>query len=290
MAAGRTSIEIAETTGADWGPGMDWIAQQRCDATEGSQVFSALCHAQSNDECVVDLSKSGWVGPGMMASLAAFVDSRRAAGIPIKFVPPGDRDVRYYLSRMGMGKVLDAAEVNHGLPSVNANMALTQRALVEVAAFSSEDDVAALVSIVSYQSVAPGLQRAVSRALLEAGCNVSEHARVPRGFMAGQVINNQLRLSVADAGVGVLSTLEGSGATSEKQALLMAVNGTSEFADADRGRGLKSIHESISTHGGRGALISGQSVVTMSPNRLFAWTGNSSSYAGTILDVVLPIS
>jgi signal transduction histidine kinase len=226
----------------------------------------------------------------MMASLAAFVDSRSAAGIPVKFIPPEDRDVRYYLSRMGMGKVLDASGVSHELPSVNANLALSQRALVEVEAFSSEDDVAALVSIVNYQSVAAELQRAVSRALLEAGCNVPEHARVHRGFMAAQVINNQLRLSVADAGVGILSTLQDSGATNEKQALLLAVTGTSEFDGEDRGRGLKSIHESIGAHGGRGALISGQSIVSMSPNRLFAWTGNSGSYAGTILDVVLPIS
>ncbi|WP_207595824.1 hypothetical protein [Arthrobacter sp. D5-1] len=110
--------------------------------------------------------------------------------------------------------------------------------------------------------------------------------------MAAQVLNNgsQLRLAVADAGVGIYTTLQASGATSEKQSLLMAVMGTSEFADEDRGRGLTSIHNSIKQHGGRGMLISGQSLVHMSPTRLHAWTGNSGSYAGTILDVVLPIT
>ncbi|MCT9625967.1 hypothetical protein HWD94_12650 [Pseudarthrobacter equi] len=228
----------------------------------------------------------------MMASLAAFVDAKASAGMPIRFVPPASRDVRYYLSRMGMDKVFDSAGVAHQLPSVNANLALSERALVEVRAFSSEDDVAGLVSIVNYQSVAAPLQRSVSQALLEAGCNVPEHARVSRGFMAAQVLNSgsKLRLAVADAGVGVYSTLVKAGATTEKHALMMAVTGTSEFVDEDRGRGLTSIHESIKLHGGRGALISGHSLVHLSPHGLHPWTGNAGFYAGTILDVVLPIA
>jgi hypothetical protein len=227
----------------------------------------------------------------MMASLAAFVDAKTRAGVPVKFVPPSNRDVRYYLSRMGMASFLETAGIAHGLPVVNSNMALTERALVEVRAFSSDAEVESLIAIVNYQSVADDLQRSVSRALLEAGCNVPEHARVNCGFMAAQVLNSgrMLRLAVADAGVGVFTTLKGAGAETEKEALMMAATGTSETGLEEKGRGLTSIHESIKRHGGRGALISGQSLVRMNPNNLQAWTGNAGSYQGTILDVVLPI-
>lgn len=228
----------------------------------------------------------------MMASLAAFVDAKTSAGLHVTFTPPANRDVRYYLARMGMSAFLDSVGVEHALPAVNANMALTERALVEVQSFSSEEDVAALVSIVSYQSIAKDLQRSVSQALLEAGCNVPEHARVACGYMAAQVLNGGtiLRLAVADAGVGIFSTLRGAGAQTEKEALMMAVTGTSETGLEERGRGLTSIHESIKRHGGRGSLISGQSLIHMNPKNLHPWTGNSGAYVGTILDVLLPIA
>lgn len=264
----------------------DWIARSGVDALHSKQIFMSLRPAKSTDQCLIDLSHSGWVGPGMMSSLAAFVDYQHRAGKELKFTPPLNRDVANYLSRMGLPEILESYEVDHGLPNVRANMSLSNKTLVEVTRFSSEDEVADLVGLINYRKVNEELQRVVSRALAEAGCNVPEHAKVKHGFAAAQVTDRgrTLRFAVADCGVGIFHTLRSKNVTTEPEALRLAIEGTSETGIRHRGRGLSGIKSALAEHGGGGALISGNSMITMEGKRIKSHEGLRANFPGTILD------
>lgn len=271
---------------------LDWVASPGSDAMYASQIFSALRPAKDPETCLVDLSLSTWVGPGMMASLACFLDANHKLGRTIDFRRPENNDVGIYLSRMGMSNWLDAFGAEDALPAVRSDLSLNERALVEVSRFSTDEDVAGLVKMIHYQNVAPELRRVVSRGLVEAGCNVAEHARVSHGFIAAQVTDKgrSLSFAVADYGVGVFETLKPVGASSERHALRMAFEGCSSTGDPDRGVGLPDIRKGLGDFNGTGALISGSTLATVRGKGLHFWSAPKRSYPGTILDGKLPLA
>lgn len=74
------------------------------------------------------------------------------------------------------------------------------------------------------------------------------------------------RMDVADAGVGVLATLRPRGATTDAEAVDMALVGTSELGP-ERGRGLPSLVEALAGTGGTGSLWSGSARVRLDGHR-----------------------
>lgn len=265
---------------------LDWIAASDLRSGDATQIIPQLQPSIDRDSCFADLTAAQWVGPATMVALAAFLDrqSRHDRGAFVR--APHNPNLANYLSRMGFGDLLDEMHVPHDLPPVNSDSALSAKSLVEVSRFSTSAEVNHLVELIDYQSVPSELAHVLAEALLEAGTNVPEHASVEHGFMSAQVLEGGrvLRLAVADGGVGMLHTLSSRGAQTERQALNLAIEGTSETGIVGRGKGIPSIHRSLKEHRGTGILLSGGSILTMNPHCDRAWTFGYGMFPGTVLD------
>lgn len=272
----------------DRGNVHDWVASSDLRRGHTVEIPSFLHQSDSPSQCLIDLSLLPWVGPATLAGLAAFVDRQARIGREIRFLRPNDAAVCNYLSRMGLPRVLDLLNVDHLLPSVNNDESLNEVVLVELNQFTSSEEVAQLVEIVHNNDLPDNLKSVVCRALLETGNNVPDHARVQYGYMAAQVTKGALNIAVADSGVGLLETLTGQGARSERQALTMAVSGSSESTASSAGRGLSSTREALKTHHGTGMLLSGSASLTISGLHDTTWS-HRSSFEGTVFSAQLPL-
>jgi len=238
----------------------------------------------------VDLSHLQWVGPSMMVAFMAFIDAQARAGRKIEMIGPLAQSPANYLSRMGFRDLLGDLGIAHGLPQVRSDASLESTALVSVSRFAGQDEAAAMVEMIDYHALPAPLGDVLCRALLETANNVPEHAQVECGYMAAQVVDKgrTLRVSVADAGVGLLATLAKTGAGSDIEAVRMAVAGTSETGDPARGRGLSSVRSALKENNGVGFLLSGQSILTMKPDQDSPWSYNI-GYPGTVFDARIEV-
>ncbi|MCC3265896.1 hypothetical protein [Arthrobacter gengyunqii] len=186
--------------------------------------------------------------------------------------------------------MLSALDVDHALTPVNADPSLNEIALVELSQFSSSGDIDSLVSIVFNNEIPAELKSVICRALIETGNNVPEHARVEHGYMAAQVNPSvgTLRIAVADSGVGLLTTLAPRGATSDREALQMAISGTSEKDSLGAGRGLSGTSQALKAHRGVGMLLSGTTSMTMTQARDAPWQ-HREGFQGTVFGAQLAL-
>lgn len=209
---------------------------------------------------VLDLRPARWTEPIGLAGIAALAHAAALTGARASFRGPLEGELGTYLARMRLGEVLADLGVPHDLPWVEPRDRSAD--LLELTAFRDEREVEALAGLVHDQVAPrhPTAARALHQAIVEVGGNVPEHARTPLGFLAAQTrpSTGRMLFAVADAGVGLRTTLAGRGATSDADAVRMALTGVSERADPGAGRGLVSVLAHTSALGGHLYLASGQ--------------------------------
>lgn len=226
------------------------------------------CRAAPDGTHVVDLSGCRWVDPAQLAGAAAVARSHADAGLPLRVVGPAREAQRRYAARMHLGHVLAELGVEHDLTEVAE---LDRREdLLELRAVRTEEDALALARLV-HSRVAhdPAAAEALFAAVAEMAMNVADHAGEV-GYVAAQTLptSGYVRFAVADAGVGLLATLAGRGARTHRQALHLALDGTSRFADPSRGSGLRCTVREVSRFRGVLFLASGTAAVrSTSPER-----------------------
>jgi anti-sigma regulatory factor (Ser/Thr protein kinase) len=270
---------------------QDWIAQACLNHGDATQVPAHLVPSRDPAFCTADLALATWVGPANLVSLASFLDQQKnVVGRDVRVIAPRDADLARYISRMGFLRLLDELGIEHDFPSVRADSALNATALVEVSRFSSVPDVEQLIEILSYRDLPDELREVMCDVVSEMALNVPQHAQVNHGFVAAQVVDNgrTLKMSVADGGVGMLATLRSSGASSEREALLLALQGVSESHRESGGRGIRSVANAIEEHGGRAHLLSGAAMVTIRASGRFPWIYRT-GFQGTVFDASLPL-
>lgn len=268
----------------------DWIAGERCHAGAAGGVFQFLRSSPHGAHCTVDMSACDWIGPAPLAAMAAFIHRESLAERTISFAAPEAEGPGNYLSRMGVPELLADWGISHALPPVRKDTSLSDTVLVELSPFTCVEDLDRLALILRNQDVAEDLRRCLTETFFETAENVSLHARTGMGFMAAQVTHQGkwLSLAVADAGRGVLETLRSRGADSDREALRLALNGTSELDDPGHGQGLRRVCELMATHHGWGTLLSGNALMTARGGSLHPWVGRA-SYSGTIFEATLPV-
>lgn len=269
---------------------LDWVTDASLREGGAAEIPSHLAPAASDATCSADLSRARWVGPATLVGLAAFLDRETRNGRSAVVVKPEDLGLARYLSRMGVGRLLDEMEIDHDFPDVRADASLNGTSLVELRRFRDEGEVAQMIEILTHRDLPNELRDVMCTLLSEMGNNVPQHAQVQHGFIAAQVVNygTILRLAVADTGVGMLATLRPK-ATTDRDALRLALSGTSEYPDPGRGRGIPAMRSAVGEYGGQAVLLSGQSMVRVTPRGDAYWTYPDSSYPGTVFDAELPL-
>ena len=216
-----------------------------------------------DESFVLDLGGLSWLDPLHLVGTAAIAELAAAQGSRLQLSglrgsPAG------YASRMHLGAIVERFGGSHDLPV--AGRELDRRdSLLEVTELATAGDVRQLSALV-YDRVAAldvDIADALHTALAEIGANVCDHSGTV-GFMAAQTLPSQgvLRFAVADAGVGMLTTLVGQGAEDDRTAINMALSGTSRKDGPGRGTGLPTAVCVVSRLGGEVLLASGSALAT----------------------------
>lgn len=233
--------------------------------------------------------------PRHLVGVAAVAHRRRADGQEVFVHRPPDNEKANYASRMHLPQILDSVDARHDLPTVRERRLGGH--LLEVTLMRTASDARSLAELV-HGKVAPTdirIADALWESLTELGANVQDHATahemaaVP-GFCAAQMMprSGEVVFAVADAGVGLLRTLAGRNASSDREALVLALSGTSRLDEPDRGRGLPNALDLISELGGELYLATGTASATAtSRGRIHGVLGTP--FRGTLIQGRVPV-
>lgn len=256
----------------------------------GSPGFLRHLHDRAHPwERTLDLRRMRFCEPLGLVALAAFAEGALLAGERVVVRGPTEPSIARYLSRMRLGAVLAGLGVEHDLPVVDEHD--TGERLFELATFDGARGAGALAELVHRAVEADDLEAAgaLYDGVCEAGQNVAHHSGRARGFLAAQRTHQGSRLlfAVADSGRGMLATLRGRGATSDADALKLALTpGLSGTPDQSRGVGLAEVLARVtSLH-----LLSGTASVTAAGRRRWYSTAER-PFPGTVVqgEVRLPV-
>lgn len=202
----------------------------------------------TSNTTTIDLTRTTFVKPGGVTTLAAMIDAFCRSGRTLHVRAPADSGAYNYLARIHFSHFLEELGCTHTFPTVREND--LGHDLVPLTRVASGQDAntlgaAALNFAGAYDE---GAAQALCRAIGEAGENVSFHSGSPAGFVAAQRFpaNGHFEFAVADAGYGLLHTLQAHGATNHASAIELALTeGVSATGAANRGYGLSSIESSV---------------------------------------------
>lgn len=235
----------------------------------------------------VDLSRTRFVDPFGLASVAAVLEDAVIRDRDIQFVEPFNDDCRHYLHRMGLGDVLDDLGLDHDLEPVRRHN--TGDRLLRLQRFAVGEDAAnELAEQVFRIFDAAGDTRAATLydAVQEIAQNVVDHSRSRGGYIALQQFpkSNEVTFAVADAGIGLRRALcTAHTVRDDSHAIALAVlrNITSSGKE---GRGI-GLHNFVrhTRRSGRVQLWSGRSSGSFTQGRTVPrLTEHNSSFRGTV--------
>jgi len=213
---------------------------------------------------VLDLSTRSWVDPAHLVAAASVAHAHAVADVPLRVLSPRGADQHRYAGRMHLGRVLDALGVEHDVPTSVRELDRRED-LLEVRPVRSEDDARALAELVAAK-VRPESCLAsdvLYSCVVEMALNVADHAGAV-GYVAAQTLPQvgAIKFAVADAGAGLRATLSVRGATTDGEAVQMALSGRSRLDDPGRGTGLPTTLRELTALEGSMFLLSGTAAVT----------------------------
>ncbi len=224
-----------------------------------------VCRPDATGVHVVDLSRCRWIDPAQLVGTAAIARRHAAAGLALRVLGPVREAQRRYATRLHLGQVLTALDVEHDL--VDVDELDRRRDLLEVRHVATEDDARALGELVHARAARDdrGAAQALFAGVVEMALNVADHSGTV-GYVAAQTLPSSgwVRFAVADGGVGLLDTLTGRGARTHRQALHLALDGTSRFTDPSRGAGLSGTVREVGRRRGFLYVASGTAAVRAS--------------------------
>jgi len=245
----------------------------------------------------LDLACVAFVDAYALTGLACFVASAARDGLPVRVVLPEEPDVRSWLSRMHLGDVLEAfdVEVEGELPRVAEHN--RRDALIELQRFSDAHGSDRLASFI-WERLQGGADGEVVNQLFEAtgelGANVVEHAGSPSGgFVAAQrykagTPDERIIVAVGDAGIGIRASLRPRyGVMTDDAAIRRAVQWhVSRVPEEGRGQGLPGVVDGVRGLGGTIWIRSGAALRRITRGR--QTTVGVSRLKGTIVGARLP--
>lgn len=254
------------------------------------QLHSAIIPAADPAVARIDLRLAEWVEPVGLVAVAAISEREAQRGRNVVLRAPLRADLARYLSRMRLGRALDALGQEHDLPTVNEWN--TGSRLVELRRFTgpAEPDELARMLLERTESV-PSVANALHQCVAEIGANVPEHSGEQWGYVAAQTTyrDTVVQFAVGDAGQGVAGGFLPDRVLTDADALDLTLRqGVSRTGLTGHGRGLQKAKTLVNGLGGSVHMASGTAYRTQ--HRLSASAGSAThAYDGTLLQGSFPV-
>jgi hypothetical protein len=250
------------------------------------QLLDPILHgggeARACGEIVLDLTGVTFVTPGGLAPLAALVESVRADLPPLRLEAPADSECRLYLASAGLLQMLRGVATVRGadgLDGIRPGSALAT--VLPLTRLGGDADLEALLTQLERKldqllGCADGAwnerKGRIISAVREICANVFQHAGDAPGWVAAQKYrprnggNPFLEVSIADAGIGVRTSLAGhypevTDARDGNVLERMVREHLSRHSDPVRGCGYFTLQESTTRLDGSFGLRSGAGLV-----------------------------
>lgn len=254
------------------------------------QVHSAIVPVQDRNVARIDLRLAEWVEPIGLVAVAAFAERETRKGRDVVLSGPLRPDLARYLSRMRLGRALDALGQTHDLPAVNEWA--TGSRLVELRRFTGageSDELAAM--LLERTASVPRVANALHQCVAEIGANVPEHSGRLWGYVAAQTTyrDTVVQWAVADAGRGVAAGFAPDQELDDAEALDLTLGqGVSRTGLTGHGRGLQKAKTLVTGLAGSVHMASGTAYRTAF--RAASSFGSATyAYPGTLLQGTFPI-
>lgn len=205
-----------------------------------------------------DLSDMRWTDPGTLVGLAALMEDQTHHGRPPVLIGPTSDNHSRFLSRMGLGALVEELGGSHDLLPVTAWD--QSKFLLELQRFDGNNAAGALATVVREQLPDGAVANAVHKGICEIGANALEHSLASHGYIAVVTTpgSREITFAVSDAGVGMVEPLRPQGFDTYKDAVNAVLDGgTSRLTEAGRGRGVRRTREVVTKAGGEVLLSSG---------------------------------
>lgn len=242
----------------------------------------------------MDLRGVSFALPGGIVALACIAEAARSRGFELDVLAPASDDVARYVSRMGLGEVLDRCGARHTLPVVNHHNRADVLVECRWARAESIGDVSELVNERLWEAgVDARTTDVVTMAVYELADNVRTHAASEGGFICAQTYElgtprERLDVAVGDAGQGIRASLEQRLAPgSDEAALRLAITERVSGLNSERGLGLHYVARDISRAGGRLSMVSGGACLQHTTGRTSTFRREPT--VGTLVGVRVPV-
>ena len=253
------------------------------------QIHTAVVPSGHPDVAVVDLELVEWVEPIGLVAVAAFVEGQVRRGRRVRLRAPRRPELARYLSRMRLGRVLDAVRAEHDLPAVSEWDTGTR--LVELRRFTGarEPDELARMLLERTREV-PAVASALHQCVAEIGGNVPEHSGQPWGYVAVQTTfrDTVVQFAVGDAGRGVAAGFAPRRRLTDEQGVELALErGVSRTGLVGHGRGLQKARRLVTGMRGNVHMVSGTAHRTTFAGST-SYGSATHGYPGTLLQGSFP--
>lgn len=259
-------------------------------------VHDALVPASRGGTALVDLRLVEWVEPVGLVAVASFAEGEARRGRRVLLRSPRRPELARYLSRMRLGRVLDALliapglHVEHDLPPVHEWD--TASRLVELRRFTgtAEPDELARMLLERTSSL-PEVADALHQCVAELGSNVPEHSGQAWGYVAAQTTfrDTVVQFAVGDAGRGVAAGFAPRLVLTDEQAVQLTLEqGVSRTGLVGHGRGLQKARRLVTALRGHVHMVSGTAHRTTSSGST-SYGSATSAYRGTLLQGSFPL-
>lgn len=245
----------------------------------------------SENSVRLNLSKTESLTPFGIILLTATINECFRRGLHCSYIKPKNLKLQRFFREIGFNKFF-------GLPGQGQQVDKIESGIVQLRKLSGLDAsvLDTLIKILDFHlKLSPGIKGSLRMSLLEAMQNVVDHSNAPDYYLCSWNYKQkkQLRLCIADAGIGVPEALK----KNPKYALvendheaisLSTMEGVSSVKPGIRGLGLNHIKNFIKVNKGRMAIISGNGKVFWKFDR--GETLNQKmemSFSGTVLKLLI---
>jgi hypothetical protein len=252
--------------------------------------IAPILAAPTGTNWVLDLSGCRYFGPDAVAIIAALYRRAWATGSLAAVPLPSEPKVAAFCAYSGLARLCwlkSAPNTDH--PS-NETVPLQ---FVQGSSWNDADPIIRLVHRhLALDAVSEDSLRTCLNELLQ---NIEDHAESPVGgvFCARYVsTRKEIRVAVADAGIGVGTSLRKRfPAMDDRQALTAVLRGgfTAKSRDRNLGQGVFNVSRMVHNAGGQFSLISGQASAHVGDGRHVAAQAVAWKYPGTVVMFTLPV-
>jgi len=226
------------------------------------QFYDLAINSQEND-IPFDLNRTESLTPFGIIVLTSTISECLKKGKRCTYIEPRDEDLRNFLSDTGFTRHFGLNNVRPGWDSIR-----TGRVQLRRIPGLDPDFIETIINIFDYHlNISPGVKGSLRMSLIETMINVVDHSKIKNYYVCAWTYpeKRQIRLCIADLGIGILASLktspDHSALNDDYQAIRKSIEPGVSCRSGRDGMGLSHIKNFIKVNKGQMCIISGNGKV-----------------------------